>query len=111
MTEGQKALFATFPDTFRIRLYPSRRSAAYPQGIYNETKLNATRVQLVEQENGYADLFLANAGSNRLLHNNRDGTFTDATAESGISNLQSWFLLLRSDLRLSALICGQCLLL
>ena len=34
---------------------------------------------------GYADLFLANAGSNTLLHNNRDGTFTDATAGSGIS--------------------------
>ena len=34
---------------------------------------------------GYTDLFLANAGSNTLLHNNRDGTFTDATAGSGIS--------------------------
>jgi hypothetical protein len=34
---------------------------------------------------GYADLFLANAGSNTLLHNNRDGTFTDATAGSGLS--------------------------
>jgi hypothetical protein len=34
---------------------------------------------------GYADLFLANAGANTLLHNNRDGTFTDATDGSGIS--------------------------
>ena len=34
---------------------------------------------------GYTDLFLANAGSNTLLRNNRDGTFTDATAGSGIS--------------------------
>src|SRR2546425_1124364 len=34
---------------------------------------------------GYTDLFLANARSNTLLHNNRDGTFTDATAGSGIS--------------------------
>jgi hypothetical protein len=33
---------------------------------------------------GYTDLFLANAGPNALLHNNRDGTFTDATAGSGI---------------------------
>lgn len=34
---------------------------------------------------GYTDLFLANAGSNTLLRNNRDGTFTDVTAGSGIS--------------------------
>ena len=34
---------------------------------------------------GDTDLFLANAGSNTLLRNNRDGTFTDATADSGIS--------------------------
>jgi hypothetical protein len=34
---------------------------------------------------GYPDLFLANAGPNTLLHNNRDGTFTDVTADSGIS--------------------------
>jgi enediyne biosynthesis protein E4 len=34
---------------------------------------------------GYTDLFLANAGSNTLLHNNRDGTFTNATADSGLT--------------------------
>src|SRR5215831_3857646 len=34
---------------------------------------------------GYTDLFLANAGSNTLLHNNGDGTFTDVTKNSGIS--------------------------
>lgn len=34
---------------------------------------------------GYTDLFLANNGPNTLLHNNRDGTFSDATADSGIS--------------------------
>jgi enediyne biosynthesis protein E4 len=34
---------------------------------------------------GYTDLFLANAGSNTLLHNNHDATFTDATRDSGIS--------------------------
>jgi hypothetical protein len=34
---------------------------------------------------GFTDLFLANQGANTLLHNNRDGTFTDATADSGIA--------------------------
>ncbi len=37
---------------------------------------------------GDPDLFLANAGSNTLLRNNGDGTFTDATAGSGISKPQ-----------------------
>ena len=33
---------------------------------------------------GYPDLFICNAGSNALYHNNRDGTFTDVTEVSGI---------------------------
>jgi len=33
---------------------------------------------------GYTDLFICNAGVNRLLHNNRDGTFSDVSAGSGL---------------------------
>lgn len=35
---------------------------------------------------GYPDLFVANAGRNALYHNNRDGTFTDVTGGSGLEN-------------------------
>jgi hypothetical protein len=33
---------------------------------------------------GYPDLFIANAGRNALYHNNGNGTFSDVTAESGM---------------------------
>jgi hypothetical protein len=33
---------------------------------------------------GYEDLFICNAGQNRLYHNNGNGTFTDVTEQSGI---------------------------
>jgi hypothetical protein len=33
---------------------------------------------------GFPDLFIANAGKNALYHNNRNGTFTDVTDRSGL---------------------------
>ena len=35
-------------------------------------------------EDGYPDIFCANVGENRLLRNNGDGTFTDATESLGV---------------------------
>lgn len=47
---------------------------------------------------GWTDLFIANAGSNTLYQNNRDGTFTDVSRASGLGkpkdtlNVQAaWF--------------------
>jgi hypothetical protein len=34
---------------------------------------------------GYPDIYLTNFGSNILYHNNRNGTFTDVTAEAGVA--------------------------
>ncbi len=45
LSVGQKALFATLP-TFRMNVYPSRRSAAFPQHVYDATKANAERARL-----------------------------------------------------------------
>jgi len=42
LTEGQKALFKKFP-TYRIDVYPTHRTAAAPQWVYDNTFKNATR--------------------------------------------------------------------
>lgn len=52
LTEGQKALFEKYPSTYKMPVYETRRTAAYPQEIYDVTKKNATNTQLVEGGNG-----------------------------------------------------------
>jgi len=44
LTEGQKALFAKFPD-YRMDVYPTHRTAAAPQRVYDAIAANATRAQ------------------------------------------------------------------
>lgn len=48
LTEGHKALFRTFPKSYFMPVYPSRRSASYPQWYYDATIRNATRVALAD---------------------------------------------------------------
>ncbi len=52
LTPGQKALFATYPETYEMHVYPTRRSAAYPQRIYDKTIENAKTARLAEGGNG-----------------------------------------------------------
>jgi hypothetical protein len=52
LSEGQKKLFETYPDTFKIPVYETRRSASAPEFVYQATKENATRAELVEGGNG-----------------------------------------------------------
>lgn len=54
LTAGQVALLKTYPDTFKIPVFPSRRSAALPQFIYDETIKNALRAELDNEGNGIA---------------------------------------------------------
>jgi len=42
LPEGERALFERFPD-YRILVYPSHRSAAAPQNVYDNIKANASR--------------------------------------------------------------------
>jgi hypothetical protein len=51
LAPGQLALFKRYRD-WKMKVYPTRRSAAYPAGLYAETKANATKVNLVSGGNG-----------------------------------------------------------
>jgi hypothetical protein len=55
LSAGQKAMFEKYPDTYRMPVYPTQRSAAYPQSIYDATKKNATDTTLVQNGNGLND--------------------------------------------------------
>lgn len=52
LSEGQIKLFETYPDTFYMPVYQSRRTASSPQAIYDATLANATRAELLEGGNG-----------------------------------------------------------
>jgi Protein of unknown function (DUF1329) len=52
LTEGHKALFKTYGD-YKMIVYPTHRSAAAPQSIYDATKRNATSAKLVPDGNGF----------------------------------------------------------
>ena len=51
LAPGAMALMKRYPD-WKMNVYPTRRSAAYPAGLYAETKANATKVKLVQGGNG-----------------------------------------------------------
>lgn len=52
LTEGHKAMLEMYGDTFKMNVYPTRRSAAYPQRIYDATRDIATTAELTENGNG-----------------------------------------------------------
>jgi hypothetical protein len=52
LTPGQIKLFETYPDTYKMNVYQTRRSASYPEHVYQAVKKNATRAELVQNGNG-----------------------------------------------------------
>jgi hypothetical protein len=52
LTEGHRALLKTYPDSFYMNIYPTRRSAAARQRIYDATRDVAATAQLVQEGNG-----------------------------------------------------------
>ncbi|MCQ8884223.1 DUF1329 domain-containing protein [Pseudoalteromonas agarivorans] len=52
LSPGQIALFEAYPDTFKMPVYETRRSASYPQFVYDATKEFAATAELIEGGNG-----------------------------------------------------------
>ena len=46
LSEGQKALLRNHPDSWRMDVYPTRRSASYPEFVYDAIRSNATRAMV-----------------------------------------------------------------
>mgnify|MGYP000386200592 CR=1 FL=1 len=58
LTEGHKALFSRYGDTYKMHVYPTHRPVAWPEEIYASTKANATTAVL----EGTDDIRDANLG-------------------------------------------------
>jgi len=46
LTDGVKGMLQKYPDTFRVDVYPTHRTAAAPQWVYDNTLKNATRATM-----------------------------------------------------------------
>ncbi|SCK14884.1 Protein of unknown function [Variovorax sp. HW608] len=52
LNEGNQALFKKYPDTYRIDVYKTQRTAAAPQWVYDNTFRNASQASTVESDGG-----------------------------------------------------------
>lgn len=52
LTEGHKALLGTYSDTYKMHVYPTHRTAAAPQYIYDATRKVAATAKLTPDGNG-----------------------------------------------------------
>lgn len=52
LSPGQIAMFERHPQTYKMNIYPSRRTAAMPTDIYEKIRRNATSATMVDDGNG-----------------------------------------------------------
>jgi hypothetical protein len=57
LSAGQKAMLEKYPDSYRLDIYPTRRSHSAPQKIYDNTRVNATRAELADGGNNVTGAF------------------------------------------------------
>ena len=52
LTDGQIAMLKRYPDSFKIPVYPTHRTASFPEQIYATAKTNAQNARLTPDGNG-----------------------------------------------------------
>jgi len=52
LSDGQLALFKKFPDTYKMPIYQTHRTASFPKSVYSKARKNATKSELVDGGNG-----------------------------------------------------------
>jgi hypothetical protein len=52
LSDGQRALLAAYPDTWRMRVYRTRRSAAYPDFVYEAVLRNQQTAEVLPGKGG-----------------------------------------------------------
>ncbi|TWC31356.1 uncharacterized protein DUF1329 [Pseudomonas sp. SJZ079] len=60
LTPGQQAMLKRYPDSYKIPVYPTHRSATLPDDVLAATKNNAVNTKLVEGGNGLQNFDQAN---------------------------------------------------
>lgn len=59
LTVGQKAMLATYPDSYKLDVYQSNRTCTYPDFVYKAAKRNATVGKVVDGGNGISEAIMA----------------------------------------------------
>jgi hypothetical protein len=52
LSEGHRALLRTYPDSYKMPVYQTRRTASYPQAVYDAVRRNAVNARLVGEGAG-----------------------------------------------------------
>ncbi|MDR8016924.1 DUF1329 domain-containing protein [Ectopseudomonas guguanensis] len=60
LTPGQLAMFKRYPESYKMPVYPTHRSASLPAAVLEATKQNAVNTKMVEGGNGLENFQTAN---------------------------------------------------
>ncbi len=57
LTPGQIAMFETYPSSYQMPVYQTRRSGSAPQWVYDNSIKNASTAKLIDGGNGFTDAY------------------------------------------------------
>ncbi|MFC4249833.1 DUF1329 domain-containing protein [Sinimarinibacterium flocculans] len=55
LSAGQKAMFEQYPGTYKMKVYPTRRTAGYADFVYEATYKNALNAELISEGEGLSN--------------------------------------------------------